>query len=57
MNDHEHRYFIFKTQIEYDPISDDDLNGTKYGQLYEKVETATLGCNCGSVIKSIVEQK
>jgi hypothetical protein len=57
MNDHEHRYFIFKTYDSYEPVVDIDLEATgKQGKFYQKIEYAVLGCNCGSVIKMKVKE-
>lgn len=50
-SDHEHRYFIFKTYVGYDPITDEEYLGGKWGTVYKQQEYAILGCNCGSVIK------
>lgn len=54
-SEHEHRYFIFKTYDSYVPqdperTSQSDVTIT----LYQKIEYAILGCNCGSVIKKEV---
>lgn len=62
-----HRYFIFETKNGYEPIQVEVVTGVKAGilsregttelrTLYEKVEYAVLGCNCGSVIKQKVKQ-
>lgn len=51
-NDHEHRYFIFKTFEAFEPT----VVGQGGVQLYEKTEYAVLGCNCGSVVKEEVKQ-
>lgn len=61
MNDHEHRYFIFKTYDSYVLVSTEwaDIGGISQTRddLYEKVEYAVLGCNCGSVIKMKVKEQ
>lgn len=51
-----HRYFIFKTYEEFVPQIQVSLTAKAASpQLYEKVEKAVLGCNCGSVIKTKVK--
>lgn len=57
MNDHEHRYFIFKTYDSYIPYGKDLIDILPDVQLYEKVEHAVLGCNCVSVIKMKVKEQ
>lgn len=54
----DHRYFVFKTFEVFEPVNSDDVMEAKEQiprQFYEKVEYAVLGCNCGSVIKKVVE--
>lgn len=61
LNGDNHRYFVFKTTSEFVPVDTDkvvyreDYPGPVV-QLYEKVEYAVLGCNCGSVIKTEVKE-
>lgn len=61
-----HRYFIFKVaevfepyqfnvDMEADPLTIATLNALPY--LYEKVEYAISGCNCGSSVKQRVIQQ
>jgi hypothetical protein len=54
-----HRYFIFKVVEVFEPYT-----GTYsvaplgvQGPLYEKVEYAVSGCNCGSAVKQRVKQQ
>lgn len=59
----EHRYFVFKTQEVFVPfkldvsILEQALIPKLPAELYVKKEYAILGCNCGSVIKTEVEQR
>jgi hypothetical protein len=50
-----HRYFIFKVVEVFEP-STNHVNRDS-AILYEKVEYAVSGCNCGSAIKQKVVQK
>lgn len=55
-----HRYFIFKVVevFEVAPTSDHSNESIAKGRLlYEKVEYAISGCNCGSSIKQRVKQQ
>lgn len=59
-----HRYFIFKVVEVFEPIKTDGKPAQlveairhEYSQLYEKVEYALQGCNCGSSIKMRVKQQ
>lgn len=54
-DDHDHRYFIFKTFETYE-LFEAKANPWTNKQLYEKVEYAVLGCNCGSVVRQKVLQ-
>lgn len=52
-----HRYFIFKTFETYEPVLNTPIinDNPQWGrELYEKKEYATLGCNCGSVVKQMI---
>lgn len=49
-----HRYFVFKVVDVFEPYQRTD---PAIPVLYEKVEYALLGCNCGSTLKQRVEQK
>lgn len=62
----EHRYFVFKAvevfepyyfsvAAEVDPATIATINSLP--PLYRKIEYATLGCNCGSAIKTEVKSK
>lgn len=51
-----HRYFIFKVVEVFEPIETGAVTH-EYGQLYQKLEYAVSGCNCGSAIKQKVVQK
>jgi hypothetical protein len=54
----DHRYFIFKTVEVFEPIPKEEIADPTPGrQLYEKIEYALLGCNCGSSIKTVVEMR
>jgi hypothetical protein len=50
----DHKYFIYKTFETYEPATGYLYaeNDKDHRTLYDKVEFAILGCNCGSVIKS-----
>lgn len=59
-----HRYFIFRTVDIFEPITLEDLNvdmqlpmNYKAPILYEKVEYAISGCNCGNAIKQVVKKQ
>lgn len=49
-----HRYFIFKTEVAYEKCGAMAIRGLMR-DVFEKVEYAILGCNCGSVIKERVK--
>lgn len=55
-----HRYFIFKVVEVFEPfkLPADFAAWSKdrFVQLYEKVEYAISGCNCGSAIRQKVKQ-
>jgi hypothetical protein len=55
-----HRYFIFKVVEVFEPL-DQTAFGMLVGKIpehiYEKVEYAVSGCNCGSSIKTKVKQQ
>jgi hypothetical protein len=58
----EHRYFMFKISEVFVPFEGKNKSVStqlelKNTCLYEKKEYATMGCNCGSAIKSEVKQK
>lgn len=62
-----HRYFIFRVVEVFEPIGLDDLDIDmhlvelfelyKGSTLYEKIEYAISGCNCGSSIKQKVKNE
>lgn len=57
-----HRYFIFKVVEVFEPVKvyvaeDDNPNMMSYRNLYEKVEYAISGCNCGSAVRQRVKQQ
>ena len=66
MMTHEHKYFIHEVRTAFEPvvppvepITDEAATVCEYikaHDLYERVEYAVLGCNCGSVIKQRVKQ-
>lgn len=56
-----HRYFIFKVVEVFEPVGkiETAVNTSDHRtapQLYEKVEYAISGCNCGSAIRQRVKQ-
>lgn len=51
---HEHKYFIYQVKSVFEPVQSDDMPAHDLGQLYQMVEYAFLGCNCGDVIKTKV---
>jgi hypothetical protein len=50
-----HRYFIFKVVEVFEPYN--GIDKPYDAQLYQKVEYAISGCNCGSSIKQVVKQQ
>lgn len=55
-SDGNHRYFVFKTAEVFVPQDPERTGQTDVTTtLYEKIEQAVLGCNCGSVIKRVVQ--
>lgn len=57
INGDNHRYFVFKTMVEFVPYqSEAGLVTLDKKPLYERVEYAYLGCNCGSSVKSKVKE-
>lgn len=55
-----HRYFIFKVVEVFEPFKMPEnwaaWKKDRIVQLYEKVEYAISGCNCGSAVKQRVKQ-
>lgn len=57
-----HRYFIFKVVEVFEPFNAENKSTTtqlelRNMNLFEKVEYAVSGCNCGSAIKQRVKQR
>jgi hypothetical protein len=56
----DHRYFIFKSIEVFVPFKTPEnwaaWDTDKFVQLYQRIEYATMGCNCGSAIKTEVKQ-
>ena len=52
-----HKYFMFSTKSEFEPVIDSDELLKPDQQLYRRVEYAILNCNCTSVIKKRIIQK
>lgn len=53
-----HRYFIFKTFEHYETVPKSEVTDLQPGrQLYERREYAIIGCNCGSVMRTVAEQR
>ncbi len=48
LSDIGHKYFIYKTYETYEQTKYKTSDGTP---LYQKVEYASLGCNCSSVVR------
>lgn len=57
INGDNHKYFVFKTMVEFVPQDPERTGQTDVTtMLYERVEYAYLGCNCGSSVKSKVKE-
>lgn len=58
-DDHIHKFFIFQVKADFSPATDYlySSEDKDHRTLYERVEYAILGCNCGKVVKTkVIEQ-
>ncbi len=57
--EHTCKFFIFEVKAAFEPTTIDSYNNELppyFPTLYERVEYAILGCNCGAVSKKRVEK-
>lgn len=50
----QHRFFIFETKVAFEKF---DSSAHPDNDLYERIEYAILGCNCGEVIKRKIKSE
>ncbi len=54
LNPSGHKFFLFKAFETYEFHSNGLVTGTP---LYQKIEYAVLGCNCGRVIRTNIKEQ
>lgn len=53
----EHKYYIFSTKSDFEPVTDLEIIDITTDQLYRRIEYAVISCNCGSVLRKRVRQQ